>query len=173
MLGMIKDLLTNQFEAGFCTLNACIDQCPEEHWDLQIGRYPLSQVMFHTLFFVDYYLGSNEDALREQPFHRENAEFFADYEQMLPRVPETVYSRESLKKYLQHCRTKATETIAAETADLLRGPCGFPPRPFTRAELHVYNFRHIFHHAAQITMRLRVETGVDIPWVGSGWKELS
>ena len=41
-------------------------------------------------------------------------------------------------------------------------------RYFTRAELHLYNIRHIQHHAAQLILRLRLDTDVDIPWVGRG-----
>jgi hypothetical protein len=42
---------------------------------------------------------------------------------------------------------------------------------FSRAELHVYNIRHIHHHAAQLSLRLRLDTGRGVDWVGSGWRE--
>jgi hypothetical protein len=41
----------------------------------------------------------------------------------------------------------------------------------SRAELYVYNLRHIQHHAAQLSLRLRLDHGVNIAWVGSGWRE--
>jgi hypothetical protein len=50
--------------------------------------------------------------------------------------------------------------------------CGFARRTFSRAELYAYNTRHIQHHAAQLSLRLRIDAGVDIPWIGLGWREL-
>jgi hypothetical protein len=58
--------------------------------------------------------------------------------------------------YLAHCRSKASAVIAAESAEMLSGPCGFPPRKFSRAEL----------------LRLRLNFSEDIPWFGSGWREV-
>jgi hypothetical protein len=31
------------------------------------------------------------------------------------------------------------------------------------ALMHVYNIRHVHHHAAQLTLRLRLDTDVDVP----------
>lgn len=165
----LKRLIANQYEAALRTLSACIDRCPDDARHMPIGIYEFSQAAFHTLFFADYYLGRNADALRDQPFHRENQAFFDDYEQLEYRKPIGIYDRPSLQKYLHHCRTKAAVVVAGEDEATLAGPSGFDRRDFTRAELHVYNIRHIQHHAAQLILRLRIETDVDIPWFGSGW----
>jgi len=171
MLETFKQLAANQFEAVFCTLGLCVDRCPEAAWDAPVARHPFCQVAFHALFFADYYLGLTEESLREQPFHRENVGFFGDYEQLEYREPVERYERDAIRKYLAHCRRKAAETIAAETAATLAGPCGFRGKTFTRAELHVNNLKHVQHHAAQLTLRLRVDHEIDIPWVSSGWRD--
>jgi len=173
MLDVFNQVIANQFEAAFCTLNACIERCPDALWNVKIGRYPLSQVAFHTLFYADFYLGPDEESFRRQPFHRDNQQWFGDYEQLEDREPVSTYDRPALNAYLEHCRRKAAEVIAAETEDVLRAKTGFPWRAFSRAELHVYNIRHIQHHAAQLSLRLRLDAGVDIPWFGSGWRELA
>jgi hypothetical protein len=121
---------------------------------------------------VDYYLGQDEHSLRDQPFHREHAEFFRDYEELEHREPELLYDRPSIQSYLAHCRSKASQAIAAETAESLAAPCGFGRKTFSRAELHVYNIRHIQHHAAQLSLRLRIDFREDIPWIGSGWRDV-
>lgn len=169
MLDIFKELIANQFEAALCTLDTCIDRCPETAWDTRIGKYPFNQVVFHTLFFTDYYLGRDAEALRPQQFHRDNPEFFADYEQLEYREPVTLYDRASLKKYMQHCRQKASDVIVSETADSLSSPSGFARRDFSRAELYVLTIRHIQHHAAQLSLRLRINADLEMPWVGSGW----
>jgi hypothetical protein len=173
MLEVCKNLLANQFEAALCTLGLCIDRCPAAMWNAPVGNLSFCQVAFHTLFFADYYLGQNEDTFGQQPFHLANAEFFRDYEELRPRQQRLLYDQAAIKAYLGHCRAKAAAAIAAETADSLSEPCGFARKSFSRAELYVYNTRHIQHHAAQLSLRLRLDAGVEIPWIGSGWRECS
>jgi glutamine synthetase len=172
MLETYKLLTANQFEAAFCMLNACVDQCPDGSWDVPVGNYPFSLVVFHTLFFADFYLEAGEASFRKQPFHRKHATVFADYEQLQDREPESRYERTFIKMYLNHCRQKAIDVVGRETEDTLKGPSGFARRPVTRAELHVYNMRHIQHHIAQLSLRLRLDAGQDIPWVAHCWREI-
>src|SRR5262245_54652106 len=172
MLDTFKQLIANQFEAALCTLNACVDRCPETAWKGRVANLKFCQVVFHTLFYADFYLGANEDPFRQQPFHQSNQDFFGDYEEFEDRPPTSLYDKASIKKYLSHCRTKAAQVIAAETAELLSGRAQFAKRTVSRAELHVYNLRHIQHHAAQLSLRLRLDSNEDIPWIGSGWREV-
>jgi hypothetical protein len=171
MLDTFKELIGNQYEAALCTLNRCIERCPEAAWNGRVVNYAFCQVAFHTLFYADYYLGPNAESFRRQPFHRDNPDFFRDYEEFEDREPVLLYDKPSIGKYLQHCRKKASEVIAAETAQTLCGGAGFERRTFSRAELHVYNIRHIQHHAAQMGLRLRIDINEAIPWFGSGWRE--
>jgi hypothetical protein len=171
MLATVKQLIANQFEAALCTLHACIDRCPDAVWNARVGNHRFCQAAFHTLFYTDYYLGTSEGTFRQQPFHRDHAQVFRDYEEFEDRPPQWLYDKPWIKSYLEHCRTKASQAIAAETADSLEGPSGFPRRKFSRAESHVYSIRHIQHHAAQLSLRLRLDAQVEIPWVRSGWQE--
>ena len=169
MLATWREMTLNQFEAAFCMLHTCIERCPQAAWDAPVVNLAFCQAVFHTLFCADYYLGETPDALRQQPFHRDNEDFFRNYEELQDRKPELLYDKPSIRAYLQHCRDKAAEVITAECEESLEPPSGFGRREFSRAELHVYNIRHIQHHAAQLSLRLRVDDGVEIPWIGSGW----
>jgi hypothetical protein len=171
MLESFKELIARQYEAAFCTLNVCIDRCPDANWNLPVANLKFCQVAFHTLFFADYYLGTSPAALRLQKFHPNNAHVFRDYEELEDRRQQLLYERADVKRYLAHCRNKAREVIGEETADVLAARCGFPPKTVSRAELHVYNLRHLQHHAAQLSLRLRLDAEVDVPWIGSGWRE--
>jgi hypothetical protein len=163
-------LIGHQYEATLCTLSLCIERCPEAGWHAPVVNLTFCQAAFHTLFFTDYYLEPDERGFRDQPFHREHAEFFRDYEELLPRKPVHRYDRPDVARYLTFCREKAARVVASETEESLTAVCGFPPRTCSRAELHLYNIRHVQHHAAQLSLRLRLDAGTDIPWVGSGWK---
>ena len=174
MLDTLKTLLANQFDAALCTLELCIARCPDAAWDAPVANLKFCQVAFHTLFFADAYLGpsDDEDAFRAQPFHRAHAAFFRDYEEFEDRAQTLLYDRPTVRRYVEHCRAKAAAALASETAESLSTPAAFARRSFSRAELYVYNTRHVQHHAAaQLSLRLRLDHGIDIPWVGSGWKE--
>ncbi len=172
MLDTVRELIANQLEAALCTLNACIDRCPETAWNARVGNLKFCQVAFHTLFYADFYLGTNEESFRRQPFHRDNERSFGVYEEFEDRPPQSLYDKAFIKNYLAHCRNKAAAVIAAETADTLTARSGFERLKFSRAELHVYNIRHIQHHAAQLGLRLRLDVHEAVPWVGSGWREV-
>ncbi len=170
MADLWNHVLLQQYEAALCTLNHCIEKSPEPVWQGKVVNMTFDQVVFHTLFFTDYYLGKWPEDLKNQPYHRKNADFFADYEEMEPRVQVQRYTKDSLSNYLQYCRSKAEEFLTTEGPTDLERECGFPPKTFSRAELHVYNIRHIQHHAGQLIMRLRLDSEVDTPWFGSGWR---
>lgn len=165
----VRKSLFNQMEAALRTLAHCVERCPETSWNAPVANLKFCQVVFHTLFFTDYYLGRGEDGFREQAFHQDHRLVFRDYEELQPREQVLLYERPFILRYMEHCRAKAAEAIASETADTLAGPCGFPRRNLSRMERHIYNTRHVQHHAAQLSLRLRLDHAADVPWVGSGW----
>lgn len=149
----------------------CVQQCSEENWDAPVANLKFCQAMFHALICTDLYLGPDEDALPDQPFHRVHVSEFADYEELEDRPQQRLYDKSFIEEYLKHCRDKAQQVVSDETQETLDGPSGFDWLKLSRAELHVYNIRHIHHHAAQLSLRLRLDTGGGIPWVGSGWRD--
>lgn len=173
MIETVKQLLANQYAAALCTLGTCINKCPEDAWNSKVGNGPFQWVVFHTLFFTDYYLSGNEQTFRNQQFHREHLEHFGDHIELQNVEPVMVFDRQFIEKYLQHCREQATKIIDTETNESLEAPCGFDRKMFSRAELHVSNIRHIQHHAAHLSLRLRLDHGIEIPWFGSGWQEVT
>jgi hypothetical protein len=171
MLTTWQKLINGQYEAALCMLNRCIDQCPESDWDAPVVNLKFCQVAFHVLFFTDFYLESTEDAIRDQAFHRANLDAFRDYEELEDRKQQLLYERAFLKDYVQHCRTKSGRVVASESEQSLTTRCGFSRRDCSRAELHVLNIRHIQHHTAQLSLKLKLDANKGAEWVGSGWND--
>ncbi|MEM1329120.1 MAG: hypothetical protein AAGG07_01025 [Planctomycetota bacterium] len=169
MLELWKTTTLGQFEAALCTLGRCIDACPDEAWDAPVANLSFCQAAFHALFFVDCYLSVDTDAMLAQAFHREHAAMFRDYEEMEDRAQVLMYSRDQIGAYMGFCREKAVEVITGETEETLAGPSGFYWLEFPRAGIHMYNLRHIQHHAAALSLRLRLDHGIEIRWVKDGW----
>lgn len=165
---LYKQLATSQFLAALRTLQQSIDRCDESTWEAEHIDGTVSQVVFHTLFYADLYLNKGTEGFDEQQFHKEHEDFFQDYEEREDRPPVNFYNQQVSRQYLDFCMEKARDTIGSESEEELAGESGFFWRKCSRAELHVYNLRHIQHHAAQLGLRFQLAGGEPLDWVGEG-----
>lgn len=133
------------------------------HWDA-----PFCQVVFHALFYADFYLGHDSIPFKGQGFHRSHKDTFTDYEELEDRTPTCHYSKEFCLHYLAFCLAKVGQGMEAETEGSLLGESGISFRKGSRLELHIYNARHIQHHAAQLGLRIQMSTGQKMPWLARG-----
>lgn len=162
----LKLILTAQLEAALAMLDECVRACPDRHWEGLIAKYPSWQVAYHTLCFVDLYLSPDDASWRarlgERGLHPRGRRELDD------EHPSRRFDQAELIEYIGICRRKLHEAMGAETAESLAGASGFPRLAFSRAELHLYNLRHIQHHTGQLGAFLR-KVGVGTAWVKSGW----
>jgi len=172
MLETLKSLITCQLGASLDTLKYCIEACPDGEWQEAHKDAPLSQVVFHTLFYTDFNLGRDSVPWKDQAFHKLHKDVFRDYEEMEDKIPVNLYEKAFCMDYLAHCTSKLKAVVAEETGESLAGASGIDFRKTCRAELYVYNLRHIQHHAAQLGLRIQWVTGKQMPWF-SGTKALA
>jgi hypothetical protein len=137
----LNQILVNQYGAALAMLKQCVAACPVQHWEGKLARMTVRQIAYHALFFVDLYLS------REKDFALRDLNERGGDERVL-RVFSPGLSKDETLAYLEICQRKMLDTIASESEQLLRGESGFSYRKFSRGELHIYNIRHIQHHAA-------------------------
>jgi hypothetical protein len=168
-----RESLISQYEAALSTLRMCVVRCPPDHWHEPVANWRFSNLAFHAAIFADLYLSRPSDpaAVKAQAFHAEHADVFADYEEFETRAPVRHYAASFVDRYIRFCRDKAAAVIRGESDADLAGPSRSDRHPCTRLELHTYNIRHVQHHAAQLSLRLRLDHDIAIPWVGHGWRE--
>lgn len=159
----VRQILSDQYEASLAMLRRGIVQCPAGHWESTITRLSVRQVIYHALFFTDLYLSSEEDAFELREIHRRGGD------EREPGLAPGLPQDETLL-YADICRQKAVAAVAAETPVTLQRPSGFSWLPISRGELHVYNIRHIQHHAGQVSASLG-RVGDGIRWVKTGWPD--
>lgn len=161
----LTDTISSQFLASLAMLHDCIRRCPEANWADAVGRYPFWQVAYHTLCFVDLYLEPDETKFQPRPdLHP------AGWQEYDGELPSRRFEKDEMLRYVGICREKAVRVFAAETPESLAGPSGHARRTFSRAELHLYNLRHIQHHAGQLSALLR-RIGQEPVWISAGWRE--
>jgi hypothetical protein len=168
MTELFKSLTKSQFLAALKTLNQSIENCNDEIWVAEHIDTTVNQVVFHTLFFTDLYLNQGTDGFKKQQFHLDRPDFFQDYEEYKDRSQTNFYAKSKCVEYIEFCIQKMHFMIDSETQATLSGESGFYWLKFTRAELHIYNTRHIQHHAAQLGLRNQLLDGEPLKWVPRG-----
>ena len=164
----INESLVSQFNASLITLENCIDSCPPEEWNQSHGDYPFSQVVFHTLFYCDFYLSKNEEIFKTQEFHRNHKDTFADYEELEYRLPVRLYDKAFIKEYLEYCKEKIKVEVKNFRIEDLLNVREESIRKMSKLELYIYVIRHIQHHAAQLGLRIQFVIKKEMKWVSRG-----
>ena len=167
MIDLYKQSTLGQFEAALAMLKQCIERCPDDLWEGVIAQLSVRQVAYHTLFFADLYLTQSEDTFQLRELHRAGGD---------ERESGSCagLDKQATLAYLAICLEKLRTTLADESEETLRGPSGFSWCKFPRAELHLYNLRHIQHHAGQLSSYLRrllpdCRNRTELRWVSTGW----
>jgi hypothetical protein len=155
----MKEIIWQQFGAAIDMLENAVLSCPDDLWCDRSQRLEFWYVVFHTLFFVDLYL-SDSDVGFAPP-----APFTLDEMDERGLLPERVYTKEDLLKYLEHGRKKCRTTIAAMTEEKANRRCGFHWLDLSVAEMLLYNMRHVQHHAGQLNLILRQKIDSAPRWV--------
>jgi uncharacterized damage-inducible protein DinB len=166
MVDFLRQILQSQFEAALSMVKDCVAECGPEYWEGKIANATFRQIAYHTLFFVDYYLSKDKESFQLRDLHKTGGD------ERGPTLCSGLSKDETLE-YVRICRQKMIESLKRETAESLQGPSGF--RKCSRAELHIYNIRHIQHHAGAMAAYLRrVDPTIGerevLRWVGHGWK---
>lgn len=165
MMDFWRSAIRQQFHAAIDMLANAIKACPDSVWSGQ-GRGAFWYLAFHTLFFLDLYLSSEGESRFHPPPPFGLTELEPDV------VPASVYGRDELLGYVEHCRKKLDAVMAGMTEVWASNPCPFPYREMSNGELLLYNMRHVQHHAAQLNMLLRQATDSAPRWVSKGGQNI-
>jgi len=166
-----QTIIKQQLLASLATLKQCVDTCPKEQIHEKHNDYPFSQVVFHALFYCDFYLSKSKETFFKQDFHIKNKNIFADYEELEYRLPTKLYEIAFLNQYIGHCRKKIEKTLEDITDIELKQNSKMREMEITKEELFIDLCRHMQHHAAQLGLRIQILTGNELQWITSGWKE--
>ena len=164
-MGPAIQTIEKQLLAAMATLGQCIKNCPDADWDQSHGDAPYCQVVFHTLFYLDFYLSGDEESFKAQDFHTSHRSFFRDYEELIDKIPENRYVKPEIDRYFTFCLGKTHRTLGKMEDDRILDMSGH--KGMTYIELFIYITRHIQHHSAQLGLRLQQKYGHELDWVSS------
>ncbi|HEY9125773.1 MAG TPA: DinB family protein [Acidobacteriaceae bacterium] len=155
---VVCEAVAAQMLAALAMLRATIEAFPEPLWLL--GKPNASwRIAYHTLCYLDFYLAADEHVFEPWEKHRGRT-------QRLDEEPDAQpYTRAEL---LVYCDLLSAGLGGRLRAVPLDAASGFSWLKMTRLEAHLYNLRHLAHHAGQLADRLRSEAGVGTSWVRRG-----
>ncbi len=159
-------ILARQYRASLGMLSEAICKCTDSLW--LSAAYPnrFWHVAYHALFFTHLYLQPSEAWFRPWSKHRRGYQFLGPtpwppFER--PKI-ESPYTKAELLDFHALCLQDLAERVRDPG---LESPSGFSWLQFSRLELHLYNIRHVQHHAGQLIDRLRTVEDLGVNWIAA------
>jgi hypothetical protein len=163
----LKTVIWQQFGASIDMLENALCACPDQLWLVRLWgehaqRAELSEfwyIVYHTLFWLDLYLSGSVDGFAPP------APFTLDELDPAGVLPDRPYTKDELRTYLEHGRTKCRAIIEMLTDTQARQQCRFSWGEITFLGLLLDNMRHVQEHTAQLNMILGQKIGWNPGWV--------
>ena len=155
----INEIIWSQFGASIEMMENAIDTCPENLWSDRTQKPEYWYLVYHTLFWLDFYLTDNPDDYNPpDPFTLSEL----DPEGILP---DKVYTKDELLNYLTFCRRNCEEIIINLTPEKAKQNYEFGSIEMSFGELILYNLRHVQHGVGQLNLILRQKIDDSPNWV--------
>ena len=159
MDGTWKVGVWQQFGAAIDMLENAVRACPDTLWGDRTRNPEYWYLVYHTLFFLDYYLSERPEGFTPP------APYNLDELDPAGILPDRVYRKDEMLAYLEHGRSKCRTAIASMTGERAARASEFRRLGVTVGELLLYNMRHVQHHAAQLNLILRQTIDSAPRWV--------
>ena len=141
----ILQALSEQYGAALKMLENTIQECHEGLWKDSKTETVISQVVYHTLFYVDFYLSKNK-AEREsfKGKYGDDGQSFHE--------PDKFYTKEQLINYLQEIKEKANKRFNDLNIQELKEEPVFEWHGSSVLSSLLYNLRHIMLHDNELSL---------------------
>jgi hypothetical protein len=146
--------LIRQYKAALDMFKQPVEACPEPLWLDESFANRFWHIAYHAVFYTHLYLHPSLEGFRPWPGHREGAQDLAK-----PLSPP--YTKAEIGEYLAVCESELEESVRMVDLD---APSGFHWLACDRFETHLYNMRHLQHHAGQLMDRLRTSGHTGNKW---------
>lgn len=157
----VRAALKCQYHAALAMLKQAIEKCPDDLWTGD-NAVPFWRVAYHTLFFTHLYLQPDVKTFRPWEHHREECKSLGSAG--CPPKAVEAYTKAQMLDYWRLCDAMVDGDV--DRLDLNARECGFPWYRLPKLDHQINNIRHIQHHAALLSGRLRAAMETGIEWVG-------
>ena len=153
--------LKGQYHASLAMLKDAIEQCGEDLWERSDNAVPFWRVAYHTLFFTHMYLQRDRASFHPWEHHRDEYHYLGKKPRLKDCKP---YTKTDVLEYWTICDGMVDGAVDAMDLDAVE--CGFSWYRLPKLDHQINNIRHIQHHAAILSARLRAAPGAEVQWRG-------
>lgn len=158
----ISTSIAEQYGASIKMLENIVQNCEVELWE-DTNREPIiSQIIYHSLFFLDYYLSKNKT-------EREAFKGRLGDDKMGERTDgmlwDKIYTRAELQEYISFIREKAKKRFDELSLEELNSQSVFEWHGSSILSSLLYNLRHVMLHVGALHVRLNAVAREPQKWV--------
>ena len=159
---VVSNGIQEQYGAAIEMLNQAITECPEKLWNRQDTGPPFWQIAYHTLYYLDFYLGNSKKERTEfKPFFPNS-----NRENLGTKPTKGNLTRVQMLEYLSYVKEKTTTKFKEMTMETLVEETAFEWHGKDKFSTLFYNLRHVMLHVGALNSLL-VRNGVKTKWVSN------
>lgn len=152
---LFLDICNQNYLALLKMVEKAIELCPDGLWSKETDQPQFWQEVYHTLFYLDFYLSKNPKS------HQSKFEF----KENLGEKPSRILTKNEITDYLKEVETKTKEIFKNLTTSEIEGKNSFWWTGPTLGHRLIYNLRHSQHHMGKINEILK-KNGIEAAkWV--------
>ncbi len=142
---LFLDICKQNYLALLKMVQQAIKLCPDDLWSRETNQPQFWQEVYHTLFYLDFYLSSKPKAHQSK----------FDFKENLAEKPSIILSKDDISTYLKDVETKTNEVFNSLTTSEIEGKNSFWWTGPTLGHRLIYNLRHSQHHMGKINEILK------------------
>lgn len=153
--------IAEQYGAAMTMLENTIVNCDEELWKDIERDTVISQVVYHTLYFIDIYLSKDRE---EWETYTGKLGEDGDADTYIHK-PEKYFTKQELLNYTHEIRVKANERFKNLSIEELNSKSLFNWHGTSILSSLLYNLRHIMLHVGALHVRLNAVSKEPLKWI--------
>ena len=154
--------IIEQYGAAFTMVENIIHNCDENLWQDYKRETIISQVVYHTIFFIDFYLA--KDSAERESFKGKLGDDLMG-ERTDGMEWNRIFTKEELLAYMKDLRDKADKRFNNLTITELNSESVFEWHGSSVLSSLLYSLRHIMLHVGALHVRLNAVGKEPLKWV--------
>ena len=157
--------ISEQYGAAFKMLGNNITGCPDDLWNDTTKDMLVSQVVYHVLFFIDFYL--SKDKKEREQFEKSKGKLGDDLmgEKIDGKKWDKIYTKQELLEYLGDMRQKTQNRFTNLTFEELQHAPVFEWHGSSVLSSLLYDLRHVMLHVGALHVRVNAVRQEPMKWV--------
>jgi hypothetical protein len=154
------DLLQRHFVPTYDMLSRLVDHCPAELWDAPCGGYAFWHLVYHTAYWVDYWVRTDYSGAPWQSMTFDDKDVTFE----LDKPFTDILTQAELAAYLAAISAKVDRFFDELTDVDVLGPI-VERSDLTYGDVLLMQVRHIQHHVGLCNAILREHDAEAVPWL--------